>query len=138
MNHTAQTSPFFPAWVTTHLDDLDRAAAALERGDLRALGERMEHNTLKMHATTLSADPPFWYFNATTLAVMDAVRVLRAAGYDAWFTMDAGPHVKVLCPAAQATDIASACAAVPGVVGIDIARSGGPARLIGLDDVVEQ
>ena len=130
MEHTAQTSPYFAPWVASHPADLADAAAALARADLAALGEIMEHSTLKMHATTLAARPGFFYFAPTTLRVLEQVRALRRQGTGAWATMDAGPHVKVLCAPQDAPAIEQALAELPGVVGVDVAAPGGPARLL--------
>ena len=86
MEHTSSTSPYFRAWVDTHAQDLVDAQAALASGDLARLGEVMEHSTLKMHATTLAARPGFVYFQPTTIAVLQAVKALRARGTGAWAT----------------------------------------------------
>jgi diphosphomevalonate decarboxylase len=130
MDHTAQTSPYFTAWVQTHTADLDDAQRALTDGDLPRLGEIMEHSTLKMHATTLAARPGFFYFQPTTIAALQEVRALRARGVPCWATMDAGPHVKVLCAPDVAAAVAAALAAVPGVRGVDIAAPGPAARVV--------
>jgi diphosphomevalonate decarboxylase len=50
-----------------------------------------------MHATTLGAKPPFSYWNSDTLKVMRQVQMLRLSGIEAYFTIDAGPNVIVLC-----------------------------------------
>lgn len=36
-------------------------------------------------------------FNRSPFEIMDAVRELRENGIPAYFTMDAGPNVKVIC-----------------------------------------
>lgn len=105
MRHTQATSPYYPVWVATHSADLTAAIQAVEKGDLIILGERMEHSTLKMHATLLAADPGFCYASSTTLAALQAVKALRAQGHACYFTMDAGPHVKVLCEGAAASSL---------------------------------
>ena len=130
MGHAQRTSPYFPAWVATHPADLVDAHAALAHGDLAKLGEVMEHSTLKMHATTFAARPPFFYWTPTTLAALAAVREVRARGTGAWATMDAGPHVKVLCAPADAAVVAASLAAVPGVLGVDVAAAGPGARIV--------
>lgn len=129
MQHTRNTSPFYDAWVDTHLADLDRATQALQNGDFTVLGETMEYNTLKMHATLLTAQPGSWYWTPTTLALMNAVRQLRKTGVAAYFTMDAGPHVKVLCHSVDAPHIVQALRAVEGVRSVDAVGVGGPAAL---------
>jgi len=45
------------------------------------------------------ADPAILYWNAATVAAIHATRGLRARGIAAYFTIDAGPHVKLLCAA---------------------------------------
>ncbi|MCC7070682.1 MAG: diphosphomevalonate decarboxylase [Deltaproteobacteria bacterium] len=130
MGHAQRTSPYFPAWVATHARDLDDARAALAAADLPKLGEVMEHSTFKMHATTFAARPPFFYPTSTTMAALAAVRELRAGAVGAWATMDAGPHVKVLCAPGDATRVAEAMAAVPGVFGVDVAAPGPGARVL--------
>ncbi|MCC7112721.1 MAG: diphosphomevalonate decarboxylase [Deltaproteobacteria bacterium] len=130
MGHSQRTSPYFPAWVETHARDLSDGHAAVVAGDLPRLGEVMEHSTLKMHATTFSARPPFFYWTPTTLAALQEVKALRGRGTGAWATMDAGPHVKVLCAPADANAVAAALGTVPGVLGVDIAAPGPGARVL--------
>ncbi len=130
MEHTASTSPYFKAWVDTHDADLRDAMTALTAGDLPKLGEVMEHSTLKMHATTLAARPGFFYFQPATIAVLQAVRRLRASGVGCWATMDAGPHVKVLCAPDVADAVVAALSTVDGVSGVDVAAPGPAARVL--------
>jgi diphosphomevalonate decarboxylase len=133
MEQSQRTSPFWPAWEDGQEADLARAEQALASNDIEQLGDVMEHNTLKMHATTFSAVPGFWYMNPTTLAVLHAVRALKTAGTGAWFTMDAGPHVKVLCAPADASSVAAQLASVSGVVGVDVCAPGPAARIVSHD-----
>ena len=130
MELTSQTSPYFAPWVETHPKDLVDARDALAAADLPKLGEVMEHSTLKMHATTLAARPGFFYFQPTTIAVLQEVRRLRAHGVGCWATMDAGPHVKVLCAPADAPAVTDAVSAVVGVRGVDVAAPGPAARVL--------
>ena len=97
MARTRDTSPYYQAWVTHHPEDLTTARDAIERMDLESLGQVMEHSTMKMHACMLAANPPLIYWNQRTLEVVEAVLTLRKEGVGAWYTMDAGPHVKILC-----------------------------------------
>jgi diphosphomevalonate decarboxylase len=59
-----------------------------------------------------------------TLDVLDAVNALRRSGVGAWATMDAGPHVKVLCAAADSERVAARLRETPGVLESRIARPG--------------
>ncbi len=102
---TKQTSPYYAPWVESHPADLVEARAAIVDRDLPRLGAVMERSTCRMHACMLAADPPLRYWRGITLDVADAVEDLRAQGIGAWYTMDAGPHVKVLCAAADADQV---------------------------------
>lgn len=98
MEHTVQTSPFYPAWIETAKEDLKAIKAAIATKDFEAVGQITEHNGMKMHATTLSANPPFTYWTADSLLAQEAVRRVREElQVPAYMTMDAGPNVKVLC-----------------------------------------
>lgn len=130
MNHTAKTSPFYPSWLATHDHDLQNALQAIKAGDLKSLGTLTEHSTLKMHASMMTAKPGFWYLEPLTLAVINLVRKLQKEGLECYFTMDAGPHVKILCSANEAEMIASQIKQIPKIVKVDIASPGPAAYLI--------
>ena len=130
MDRTARTSPFYAAWVAGSDADLVAARAAISSHDLERLGIVAERSALRMHATAMAADPAIIYWNPATLAAMHAVLALRTGGVAAFFTIDAGPHVKVLCEAAQAPAVAAALAAVPGVQRTLVASPGQGARVV--------
>ena len=134
MDHTALTSPLYRAWLDLVPRDLMAAEAALAAGDLEQLGAITEANALAMHASALAARPAVIYWQPATLGALAAVRALRATGHAAWATMDAGPHFKVLTTAGEATSVAAALRAVPGVTGVTIAAAGGPATLTRNDE----
>jgi len=130
MTHTARTSPFYDAWIAAVPADLAAARAAIAARDLAALGAVAERSALRMHAAAMAADPAIIYWNAATVAAIAAVRALRAGGTPAFVTIDAGPHVKALCRAADADAVAAALRAVPGVSETLIAAPGPGARVV--------
>jgi diphosphomevalonate decarboxylase len=130
MAHTARTSPYYAAWIAGVAGDLVDARAAIAARDLPALGAVAERSALRMHAAAMAADPAIIYWNAATLAAMACVRGLREHGTPVFFTIDAGPHVKALCRAADADAIAAALRAVPGVTETLIAAPGPGARVV--------
>ncbi len=125
MIKTQETSPLYPGWVSSAEADITQAREALLRRDLQALGEAMERSTLKMHATMISAGIRYW--KPTTVAVLEAVEGLRRDGVGAWYTMDAGPNVKVICEAGDAERVAAAISEHVGQV--VILGVGGDARI---------
>jgi diphosphomevalonate decarboxylase len=125
MKHTLATSPYYPAWVA-HAPTLyaEVRRAVIER-DLELLGSAAEQSALMMHASMFAARPALVYFTAATLAAMETVRALRKRGTLAFYTMDAGPHVKVLTAPADAALVERALAETPGVLSV-LASGAGP------------
>ena len=116
MERTRATSPFYPAWLSSHSDDLDAATDAVTRRDFDALAAVTEHSYLKMHAVMMSARPPILYWLPASLGVIHAVQSQRRAGHPVCCTMDAGPQVKVLTLADRAEQIAALGESLPGVI----------------------
>lgn len=101
MKHTVDTSPFYPVWLDTLNEDLKEIKKAIDQQDINRLGSVAEANALKMHATNLGAKPPFTYWNDKSMIAMDQVRSLRKQGFSVYFTMDAGPNVKLIGKASE-------------------------------------
>lgn len=97
MKRTIETSSFYNGWLDTIEKDLEKAKEAIILRDFEALGKVAEANALKMHATMLGAEPPILYWQSGTIEVMQQVQNLRLSGIPAFFTIDAGPNVKVIC-----------------------------------------
>jgi diphosphomevalonate decarboxylase len=116
MERTALTSPYYQAWLASVPEDLEAARAAVLARDLALLGPIAERSALRMHACALAADPHILYWNPATLAAMTTVKKLRTSGTAAFFTIDAGPHVKVLCRSADTPIVQASLAATPGVM----------------------
>src|SRR5262249_33757300 len=116
MQKTAETSPYYDAWLRTAAADLDAARSAIAGRDLAALGEVAEASCLKMHAAAAAARPGILYWTGPTVELIHRVRSLREGGQAAYFTIDAGPQVKVLCRPDDCATIAAQLAQVAGVV----------------------
>ncbi len=130
MIHTVATSPYFDAWVAWAPQAFERIRQAVLARDLDALGPLVEQSALAMHATAMASDPGLLYWNGATLDVIHAVRRLQGRGLAAYFTIDAGPHVKVVTLADQVNVITAALTRVPGVRRVITTCPGGPARLV--------
>jgi diphosphomevalonate decarboxylase len=130
MDRTAQTSPFYQGWLASVPIDLDEARAAIAARDLAALGAVAERSALRMHACAIAADPHILYWNPATVAAMSTVKQLRDGGTASYFTIDAGPHVKVLCGTADAPRIEAALAATPGVMRVLVLAPGQGAHIV--------
>ncbi|WP_057510142.1 diphosphomevalonate decarboxylase [Staphylococcus simulans] len=96
MSLTRNTSRFYQYWLDYVEADIAEAKAAIADKDFDRLGRVFEENGLRMHATNLGAQPPFTYLVPESYDAMALVHECREAGLPAYFTMDAGPNVKVL------------------------------------------
>ena len=129
MLRTAATSPYYRAWLEGAPRVYETIRKAVMARDFGALGPAVEQSALMMHASMLAGDPALVYFNAASLAAMDTVRSLRSRGTRAFYTMDAGPHVKVLCEPENAERVAEALRATTGVERVVVCAPGPDATL---------
>jgi len=129
MERSADSSPYYSAWIATQDSDLAAARTAILARDFAALAEVAERNCLKMHAAAIAATPPLLYWNGATVECVHAIRRLRAAGVPVFFTIDAGPQVKAICVPEARARVEAALRAVPGVLDILSSRLGPGAEL---------
>jgi diphosphomevalonate decarboxylase len=134
MVRTAASSPFHPAWLASVERDLADARAAIAARDLSRLGPVIERSALRMHADAMAAEPGILYWRPATLAAIRTVQEARSSGGPVgYFTIDAGPHVKVLCEAADAAGLAARLQDTDGVERTLIARPGAGATIVEAD-----
>jgi diphosphomevalonate decarboxylase len=130
MLHTTRTSPYFPAWVADAPGLFAKLKDALLQCDLEALGALSEASALRMHAAAIAADPGLIYWTPATVLVIQEVRALRARGTPAFFTIDAGPHVKVLTTPEHEASVTQLLEQIPGVKRTIATRPGEGARVL--------
>lgn len=96
MERCVETSTTFSTWVETAKRDFVAMKDALKDADFNKIGEITESNALAMHETTTTSTPSFTFLTEESYRAMDIVKELRQKGHKCYFTMDAGPNVKVL------------------------------------------
>lgn len=130
-NHLlATSSPYFNVRRDEVPTRLHEARTAIIRRDLTQLGVIMEADAVSMHAVCMTQVPPSFYWNAGTLTVIHAVREWRAQGLEAYFTIDAGANVHVIC---AGPDRATVQARLTDLPGVQLTLANGPgagARLV--------
>ncbi len=131
MRITTATSPFFAARLAYLVPALERMRAAIRAKDALGVAQLAEADTLNMHATMLTSDPPLVYWSAATLDVIHEVLSLRETGVDAYFSIDAGENVFVNCRARDVPAASERLRKVRGVSTLVVSAPGGPARLVG-------
>lgn len=134
MQRTVETSAFYDGWLQTVPQDLAKAKKAIKEKDFIALGEVSESSALKMHGTTLAATPPFTYWSAESMKVMNIVRQIRNGGLPCYFTMDAGPNVKLLVERKNEAALLSALSAHLDAKQLVVAHAGPAIEILSKED----
>ncbi|MCU9534434.1 diphosphomevalonate decarboxylase [Streptococcus sp. CSL10205-OR2] len=97
MKRSVETATNFSKWVKQSEKDYKDMLSYLKANDFEKVGQLTEENALMMHETTSASNPPFTYLTDKTYQAMADIKQLRLEGERCYFTMDAGPNVKVLC-----------------------------------------
>ncbi|MBG9367329.1 diphosphomevalonate decarboxylase [Streptococcus sp. NLN64] len=97
MKIASSTSTVFQDWIAQSEKDYQAMLQYLKENDFTKVGQLTEKNALAMHRTNEFATPSFNYLTPESYKAMDLVKSLRQKGHECYFTMDAGPNVKVLC-----------------------------------------
>lgn len=111
----APTSPYFEQRQKDLPGRFERLVRALTERDFPVFAEVLEEEAIDLHVIGMTSRPPIFYWKPATLAVLEAVRLLRRDGVAAASTMDAGANVHVICTPAAEEAVAARLAAVPGV-----------------------
>ncbi|KRM61916.1 diphosphomevalonate decarboxylase [Limosilactobacillus coleohominis DSM 14060] len=130
MQLSVTTSPFYPAWRKVVADDMQAMKAAILKRDINQMGHIAEENAMRMHALTMSADPAYTYFEGATIKAINLIKGLREQGINCYYTMDAGPNVKVIYGHQDRQRIIDKLAPVFGKDHLIIAQPGPGAHLI--------
>lgn len=96
MQRTVETAHLYQSWPLQAAADLEKLHQAIARRDFDLLGQTAEQNALSMHATMIASWPPLLYWQPESVAAMQKVWELRREGLPLYFTMDAGPNLKLL------------------------------------------
>lgn len=126
----AATSPLQQARIASAPTRLNQCRSAILHRDFAALANVVEPDSDIMHAIMMTGRPALFYWQPATLAIMAAIRELRAQGVGVCYTIDAGPNVHCICAPNQAPAVIDMLKTIPEVKDIRQAKAGGPAYLI--------
>ncbi len=96
MIRTRETSELYESWPKQAACDYDELRTAIAAQDFPMLGKTAENNAMAMHATMMAAWPPLCYWKPQSVSLMQKVWAAREEGMEIYFTMDAGPNLKLL------------------------------------------
>lgn len=129
MARAVKTSPMYKGWLATINDDLKKVKNGIIKKDFSLVGKTAEENCLKMHSLALTSKPPVIYWLSGTMDVIQAVIGLREEGVECYFTIDAGPQIKILCLAKNAVRIKKRIKKIKNVQDVIMARPGKEAKI---------
>ena len=130
MEISKKTSPMYSDWVSNHQEDMGHAVQAIATKNFKQLGKIAEQNCLKMHKVMITSQPSIDYWNPATYTCVETVKDMQRKGIPVFFTIDAGPQVKVICEPDVCKDVVSLMERVPGVQSIIESSLGKGARII--------
>ncbi|MBU2520471.1 MAG: diphosphomevalonate decarboxylase [Nanoarchaeota archaeon] len=130
MAQTLKTCPYYDKWLATVNEDINTVREGIKEKNFTKVGETAEFNSLKMHATMITTKPSIIYWNPATMEIMHAIQAWREEDLESYFTMDAGPNVKVMCMAKDADELKSRLEQLPGVKQAIICKPGDAAKLV--------
>ena len=128
-HNLAYTSPLQVARVEDAPRRLDICHRAILDRDIDTLAEIVELDSNLMHAVMMTSKPPLFYWLPETITIMQLVRNWRESGLPAFYTIDAGPNVHVICAKSYQEEVTRKLYGVPGVQEVINAGIAGPARL---------
>jgi diphosphomevalonate decarboxylase len=126
----AMSSPFSGARLGTLGPALSEVRAAIATHDLQRMGPIIEQDALAMHAVMMTSSPSLIYWQGGTVDVINAVRQWREEGILAYFTIDAGPNVHIICEEPQRTRVMERLRAMPHLQQIIVSGPGEGPRLL--------
>jgi len=97
MAQTVKTSPYYKVWLESVNEDLKKVKEGILERNFPLVAKTAEENCLKMHALMMTARPSVIYWNKGTIEIIHSVLNWKGEGLETYFTIDAGPQVKILC-----------------------------------------
>ncbi len=126
----ALTSPFYKARQKVLPKRVREIKKALLSKNLRKFGELLEEEAIELHIIAMTSKPSIFYWNKGTVEAMNNVKELREKGLLAYFTMDAGPNVHVICLSKDAHRINRVLKRLPEVLFTIINKPAVGSRLV--------
>ena len=82
-------------------------ANAMKEGDIETFGEIAEDEAMTLHALMMCSKPSYMLVEPGSISIMQAVRNYRRdTGHQVYFSLDAGPNIHLLYPAAIKQQVA--------------------------------
>ena len=111
---------------------------ALLNRDFKSFAEVVEEDSNLMHSVMMTSHPPLFYWQATSVTIMQEVKQWREGGLQVCYTLDAGPNVHCICIRKEVPQVIDRLKTLSGILDVRVAGVGRGAHLIQDDDVSNQ
>lgn len=125
-----ESSPFYKARILGMKAKLKKMKEALDGKNFKEFGEILEAEALNMHAVMMTSSPSLFYWLPKTMEMILAIQDWREEGILAYFTVDAGPNVHLICQAADEKKVLKKLEAMKGIKNVIVNLPAEGARLI--------
>lgn len=93
----ATTSPLYESRQNELRRRIPAIQKAFKNKDMTQFGQIIEEDTLSMHMVMMTQTPPLYYWSGKTLELMKKTVELRSQGIEAYYTIDAGENIHIIC-----------------------------------------
>lgn len=93
----ATTSPFFQTRIAKIKEKIKKLKNFIKEKNFQKFGELIEAEALELHTIMLTSTPSLIYWHPATIKIMKEVKKLRQKDLPVYFTIDAGPHLHLIC-----------------------------------------
>ena len=108
MKQSRMSSPFFTQRGSTANDHIPFLTKAILEWDFEKIGEITQREANNLHAVINTTEMGIYYWNRTTIEIIHKIKQLQDQGIDCYYTMDAGPQVKILVMNENVTSVLDA------------------------------
>ncbi len=126
----AVTSPYFQLAVSEAEQNIERLKEVMHRGDWKAFGKVIEDECFRLHMLCMTTTPSILYWRGVTVEIFQQLLKIRERGISAFFTVDAGPHVHVVCRGSDVAEVQKTLEVIPGIKTIIVCGIGEGAKII--------
>lgn len=126
----AESSPFYKARIAGMGKKVTDIKSALKNRDFTKFGKIIEEEAINMHTVMMTGSPALFYWLPKTLEVMQSVISWREEGLEAYFTIDAGPNIHIICNARDVNKVKVKLEKIQGVKKIITNKASEGARIL--------
>jgi len=130
MAQSVSTSPMYDSWLLSTDEDIRIMRKGIKERNFSVVGKTAEENCLRMHAVMITTKPSIIYWNDVTIKIIQSIIDWRQKGLESYFTIDAGPQVKILCVENNIKKVINNCKKIKGIKNIIIAKPGKGSKIV--------